>query len=76
MQCPPTRPGLNLRMFHLVPAASSTSLVSSSGRHPVDEIDNTVLQTAGVKTKDDVQHQWPAVPGGRLVYFGSIGFQV
>ena len=27
MQCPPTSPGLNLRKFHLVSAASSTSLV-------------------------------------------------
>ena len=28
MQCPPTRPGLNFRKFHFVPAASSTSVVS------------------------------------------------
>ena len=27
MQCPPTRPGLNFKKFHLVPAASSTSYV-------------------------------------------------
>ena len=27
MQCPPTRPGLNFKKFHLVPAASSTSNV-------------------------------------------------
>ncbi len=28
MQWPPTRPGLNFRKFHFVPAASSTSEVS------------------------------------------------
>ena len=28
MQCPPTKPGLNGRKFHLVPAASKTSSVS------------------------------------------------
>ena len=28
MQWPPTRPGLNGRKFHLVPAASSTLMVS------------------------------------------------
>ena len=28
MQWPPTRPGLNFRKFHLVPAAVSTSVVS------------------------------------------------
>ena len=32
MQCPPTRPGRNGRKFHLVPAASSTSLVSMPSR--------------------------------------------
>ena len=28
MQCPPTRPGLYFKKFHLVPAASKTSFVS------------------------------------------------
>ena len=28
MQCPPTRPGLKFKKFHLVPAASNTSVVS------------------------------------------------
>ena len=30
MQCPPTRPGLNGKKFHLLPAASRTSIVSMS----------------------------------------------
>ena len=30
MQCPPTKPGLKGRKFHLVPAASKTALVSIS----------------------------------------------
>src|SRR5262249_32764172 len=30
MQCPPTRPGVKLRKFHLVAAAESTSFVSMS----------------------------------------------
>ena len=30
MQCPPTRPGLNGKKFHLVPAASRTDSVSMS----------------------------------------------
>ena len=28
MQCPPTKPGLKGKKFHLLPAASSTSTVS------------------------------------------------
>ena len=30
MQCPPTKPGLNFKKFHFVPAASKTSCVSIS----------------------------------------------
>ncbi|MNP64297.1 hypothetical protein D3C76_1597810 [compost metagenome] len=35
MQCPPTRPGLNFRKFHLVPAASRTSSVSMPMRSKI-----------------------------------------
>ena len=35
MQCPPTRPGVNGRKFHFVPAASSTSSVSMPMRSKI-----------------------------------------